>query len=370
MRWLLLYPVILLLAGVAGAVEPFTEDGFRRALPGYEFEFPRDHGAHPEFRTEWWYFTGNLETAEGRAFGYQLTVFRTSLDPPGEGIGERSPLAASQLYIGHFAISDIRNERHAAWERAGREGFGQARASSERLDIALGEWTIEMDDSEQIRLRAKEEGAALELALIPEKPLVVHGEDGAHKKGEDPGQASHYLSYTRLRTEGTLRWEGTEHTVTGLSWMDHEFGSAWLGEEETGWDWFALQLDSGEDVMVYRLRRADGSYTQGGSGSVVETDGAQRVLPWDGYTIEVLDTWESPHSGAVYPARWTIEMPGEEVVLEVVPLFADQEMLTERYTGTVYWEGAVRVEGTWRGEPVRGRGYVELVGYAEEFGLL
>lgn len=342
-------------------------DGFRRALAGYDFSFPRDHGAHLDFQTEWWYYTGNLDADDGTQFGYELTIFRTATVPPGDPAAPDSPLAASQIYFGHFAISNITTEQHALSERIGRPGLGQAAASTKRLDLRLHDWTVKMDDAERMRLRAADGPIAIDLLLDPQKPFVIHGEDGAHQKSGVPGQASHYITYSRLGTTGTVTWDGEPHTVEGLSWMDHEFGSDALGDEQVGWDWFALQLGNGEDIMVYQIRERDGTVAPVSSGSLVGPEGARTEIRESDFEKEITGRWKSPATGANYPMGWRLRFPGYEGVLEVIPFFPEQEMVTERSVGTSYWEGAVRIEGIWRGKPVTGRGYVELVGYAEEF---
>lgn len=345
-------------------------DGFTRSVAGYEFEFPRDHGSHPDFRTEWWYFTGNVKNEEGRRFGFKLTFFRSAMVPPGKGIEDRSSLASNQLYIAHFAISDFNSKSHEVWERMGRPGLGQAGASTERMSVFLGDWTLEMDEDETMHLRAFVDDAGIDMTFVPEKPFVIHGEGGAHQKSDLEGHASHYISYTRLATSGTLKWNGVEHTVTGNSWMDHEFGSDQLGGDHVGWDWFSIQLEDGRDIMVYQLRRSDGTANPVARGGIVHKDGTLEPLGPGTYTIEHIGTWESSRSGAVYPMGWTITFPEHDGALTVMQVFEDQEMDTTRYTNTYYWEGAVLIEGTFGGEPVRGRGYVELVGYAGDFTLL
>lgn len=339
---------------------------YQRALPGYEYEFPRDHGIHTDFRTEWWYYTGNVSTGDGRPFGYELTIFRNTLAAPGSDVPD-SPLSANQLYVGHFAISDIQDEEHDSWERIGRPGLGQASGSAERLAITLGPWSVTMADDETMTIRANQDGNAIDFTLTPVKPLVLHGQDGVHQKSNLPGQASHYITYTRLHTEGEITWQGETFQVSGLSWMDHEFGSDQLSATQAGWDWFALQLDNGSDIMVYGLREKDGSMTPESSGSYVGPDGNHVELKSDEWTKEITGEWRSPHSDAVYPMGWVLTFPGYEGRLVVEPTFEDQEMLTEGSTGTTYWEGAVLISGTWRGEQVTGKGYVELVGYASEF---
>lgn len=343
---------------------------FRRALPGYQYSFPRDHGAHPDFRTEWWYFTGNLADETGREFGYELTIFRHALSHPAEPDAPQSSLAASQVLLGHFAISDIEGRRHESWERLSRPGLGTGSFSTETLDVRLGTWRIAMETSGTMTLTAAGEDSAVDFRLAPERSPVIHGRDGVHQKSSEPGQASHYISFTRLETSGALTWRGRRFSVKGLSWMDHEFGSSQLGDEQVGWDWFALQLDSGEDLMLYQLRRRDGTAAPQSSGTLVLPDGTAEEIPATDFVLQPVGTWQSPETGATYPMGWTIAMPSRGAALKVTERFPEQEMRTERSTGTSYWEGAVAVEGTWQGRPARGRGYVELVGYAEEFEFL
>ena len=364
-------PLLILVLLAAPLAAQTHRDGYRLALPGYEYQFPRDHGAHPEFQTEWWYYTGNVTADDGRELGYELTVFRTRLAPADDPRAE-SPLFPAQIHAAHLAISDITGRRHDSWEALGREALGQARSSSERLDVAVRDWSIEMvdDETEAMRLRAAAGEAALDLLLVPAKPRVIHGENGAHAKGPAHGQASHYTSFTRLDTTGTITWEGTMRDVRGLSWMDHEFGSGWLAGEDAGWDWFALQLDSGDDLMVYDIRRHDGSVSPLSTGTHVGPDGTAAPLPKSDVEITALSMWKSPDSGATYPVSWNIRIPREHAELRVEARFPEQEMITRGSTGTVYWEGAVRISGTWHGEPTNGVGYVELVGYAEPFSRL
>ena len=339
-------------------------EGFRRALPGYTFSFPRDHGSHPDFRTEWWYFTGNLSDGEGHRFGFEYTVFRSALAAPKPGAPTGSPLAAEQIYLAHFAISDLGGQRHGCWEAAGRAGFDLAHAAVDGMDLRVGEWTMRMGEGERIALHTSVADAGIDLQLVPAKPLVVHGMDGVHQKAGNAGQASHYYSYTRLDTSGSLRWEGRDYRVEGVAWMDHEFGSDQLASDQVGWDWFALQLDTGEELMLYQMRRKDGSYSDQSAGSLIGVQGGAVTVPGESYKISATGSWRSPVSGATYPMGWRVTIPGQQGELTVSPVFSAQEMTTDRFTGTVYWEGAVTVAGEWKGAAVGGRGYVELVGYA------
>jgi predicted secreted hydrolase len=209
-------------------------------------------------------------------------------------------------------------------------------------------------------MRAAQEGLALDLTLVEHKGPILHGNRGYSPKGPMPGNASYYYSLTRLETSGTVQVGDTSYQVSGLSWMDHEWSTSGLSADQVGWDWFSVQLDDGSELMVFQLRKADGSIDPFSSGTYVAEDGSTRHLARDAFEIRVEDTWRSPHTGAIYPARWTVTVPVVDLVLEIEPHLADQE-LTVAYS---YWEGAVRIEGERAGQAVRGNGYVEMTGYA------
>lgn len=351
----------LLLLGAACL--PLGAAEYRRALPGYRYTFPRDHGAHPDFRTEWWYYTGHLAAGDGRRFGYQLTFFRSALEQQG---ANPSRWAARNLYLAHFAVSDVTGRRLHLAERLAREGLGEAGGEREGLKVWIGDWEAVAEGAAH-RLRAREGSFAIDLRLEPAKPLVVHGRDGVSQKAEGPGHASHYYSFPRLKTAGTLVAEGRSLKVTGQSWMDHEFGSAQLREDQVGWDWFSLQLDNGFEVMLYLLRHGDGRADPHSSGTLVHPDGRAQHLRRDDFAVEVLERWKSPRSPGLYPIRWRIRVPRAALDVTVAPLFPDQELDTAKSTRVIYWEGASRVEGTMAGKAVRGDAYVEMTGYAHPF---
>lgn len=358
-------------------------EGYARAESPREFEFPRDHGPHPDYRTEWWYFTGNLEAVDGRRLGYQLTFFRSALAP--EMPSRSSAWASRQAWMAHLAVTDVADGSFRAFERFSRAGPGLAGARARPLRVWLEDWWVAAvnggEGSEEgrdtarataaaeswrspafpARLRAGEGGVALDLRLAPGKPPVLHGESGLSRKGSEPGNASYYYSLTRLETRGTITLDGREHPVRGLSWLDREWSTSALEEDQVGWDWFSLQLTDGWDLMFYRLRRRDGSTDRHSAGSLVDSGGARAALEVDAVELEVTDTWSSPAGDVTYPSRWILRAPGHDLELRVEPLVADQELdLTFRY-----WEGAVSVRGTHRGRRVEGTGYVELTGYAE-----
>ncbi|QXD15464.1 carotenoid 1,2-hydratase [Rhodocaloribacter litoris] len=342
--------------------------GYARATAVRPFVFPEDHGPHPDFKSEWWYVTGNLAAADGRRFGYELTIFRFALAPP-DGTARASAWATRQLYMGHFAVTDVAGRRFFPFERFSRGAAGLAGARARPFRVWLEDWYLEADTTQPapdpalpvMRLRAHEDGTGVDLVLRPLKPIVLQGDRGLDPKGDDPGNASYYYSMTRIATEGTVTVDGATFPVEGLSWMDREWSTSALGPDQVGWDWFALQLSDGRELMFYRLRERDGGISPTSDGVLVAGDGTPRRLDHTDVVVDVLDRWTSPHSGAVYPARWRLRVPREALDLTLTPLLADQEM----NVSVRYWEGAVRVEGTAAGSPVEGHGYVELTGYDE-----
>jgi predicted secreted hydrolase len=343
---------------------------FQSAIPGYRYNFPRDHGSHPTYRTEWWYYTGHLQSKNGRSFGFELTFFRRAV-PPEEIKTLPSKWSISHLYLAHFAVTDITGKRFDFSEKLSREGLGKAGADESRLRVWIDDWRAEAstEPTGAHTLVAHNETHALALTLQPAKPLVTHGAAGISRKGKEMGQASHYYSFTRLATSGKLTIEGEQFEVSGTSWMDHEFGSAELGTDQVGWDWFSIQLEDDTELMLYRMRRKDGSSDLASSGTAVSPDGRTRHLEVTDFQIESSGTWTSPASKATYPNRWRLKFPSLDLVLDVTPLLADQELRTSRSTRVSYWEGAVAVTGTKRGRPLKGQGYVELTGYAERLKL-
>ena len=375
--------------------------GFERALEPRELAFPADHGPHPGFRSEWWYFTGNLRSAAGRRFGYQLTFFRTALHPPGAAPPRTSAWATDQVWMAHFAITDAGGGRFFAFDRFQRQALGLAGARSEPWRVWLDDWSLEQTGAGPfpIRLRARAGGedaagpaggsgapggvpvdaeaaagtataagpeaggtVAIDLELAPLGPPVLHGDRGLSRKGPTPGNASFYYSYSRLRSAGTIVVVGAAHAVEGNSWLDREWSTSALEGDLVGWDWFGLQLDDGRELMFYRLRRADGSAAPASGGTLVGADRSVSPLDAADVDLQVRGTWGSPIDGTRYPNAWTLSLPAHGIVLEVEPLLAGQELdLAFRY-----WEGAVSVAGRGPGgAPLSGSGYVELTGYAE-----
>ena len=336
---------------------------WRLASPAYDLSFPRDHAAHPDYRIEWWYYTGTLYTQEGRRFGYQLTFFRVGVDA--------APVNPSQwsvrdLHMAHFAITDVGRGVHRVAERLNRAGVGWAGASTDSLDVWNEDWRVTatqqvhrlqaMDSNENGRL-------LLDLELESDTVPVLHGQQGFSQKGEDVGNASHYYSFTRLPTRGRLEVDGEVFEVTGTSWMDHEFGSSFLEADQAGWDWFSIQLNDGTDLMVYTLRDSDGRTDVRSSGTVVTSEGITHLESTD---VRLLPRrrWTSLVSGAAYPVDWRIDIPSLGLQLDISAVLDAQELVTAQSTGVTYWEGAVDAVGTHSGVSVSGEGYLEMTGYA------
>ncbi len=337
--------------------------GFARALVPRALSFPDDHGPHPDFRTEWWYYTGNLRTAAGRHFGFQLTFFRVALAPATADEPRASAWATRQLFVAHFAVTDTMGKRFHATSRVSREALGLAGAQARPFRVWVEDWSVagEQPAALPMRLRAAQGDVALDLTLSAVKPVVLQGDRGLSRKGAEPGNASHYYSLTRMPAKGVVRVGADSFDVAGSAWMDREWSTSALGPDLAGWDWFALQLEDGRDLMFYLLRGRDGSSDRFSAGSLVAADGTVRRLGAADVAVETLAHWTSPRSGVRYPARWRLTLASEDVTLEVDPRLPDQELAV----GTRYWEGAVTVEGATAGRPVTGQGYVELVGYGE-----
>jgi predicted secreted hydrolase len=345
-----------------------TAEEFRVAREGYRYTFPRDHGSHEAFRTEWWYYTGQLTAKDGRSFGYQLTFFRRGM-PREQTNSPPSQWAVTQLYLAHFAVSDLSKGRFRYAEKISRAGLGKAGATDDRLHVWIDRWSAESPVASPATqtLTAADGDLALKLTVSPDKPLVIHGTDGISHKGSASGQASHYYSFTRLATTGRLTIGNESFDVTGTSWMDHEFGSAELGKDLVGWDWFSLQLDDQRELMLYRLRHADGSADPVSSGTLIDREGHGHHLSIGDFTLEPTSHWTSPASKARYPQHWRLTIPSQQLSLELAPLMAEQELSTTRSTQVTYWEGAIEAHGTTQGKPIKGQGYMELTGYAERF---
>lgn len=339
-----------------------TSQGFDRVTGPLEFSFPKDHGPHPGYQTEWWYYTGNLQTAEGQHFGYQLTFFRRALVPPAEVINTESAWRTSQVYFAHFAISDIAGNNFQYAERFSRGAAGLAGAKGEpAYSVWLEDWSVGQLEDGTYQLQAATDEFGLNLRLVDQKGPILQGDRGYSPKGSEPGNASAYVSQTRLEATGEVTLAGAQYPVNGWNWMDHEFSTSALAEGQVGWDWFSIQLDDGSELMLFTLRREDGTSDPFSAGTWIAPDGSTQALARDAFDIRPTSEWRSPHSGAVYPAGWQVSIPALDLELTIAPLMRDQEL----NLSFVYWEGAVAVDGQRGGNPVEGFGYVELTGYAK-----
>jgi predicted secreted hydrolase len=337
--------------------------GFAQVLEAREFSFPEDHGPHPEYRNEWWYVTGNLDGRRGERFGFELTIFRFALAPE-TTTGSRARTSAwrtRQVYIGHFAVTDADDGRFYSAERQARGALGLAGAAAEPFNVRVEDWWLKAfpGDNEAWLLHARDAEMEVTLTLTRRREPVLNGIDGLSQKSGEPGNASYYYSIPRLQAAGALRIGADIHDVTGLAWLDREWSSSALSKEQQGWDWFAIQLDDGSNLMFYQLRRNDGTVDRHSAGTWIPAAGDPVPLADTDVTIEVRDHWENPQ-GDRYPSSWALSVPRLDLRLTIDPVMAAQELMTS----VRYWEGAVDVHGRREGRPIAGRGYVELTGYA------
>jgi predicted secreted hydrolase len=382
MLFLLVLLMVLLMAGcapaasqgvasanVVAALSGEVDAAFARADEPMPFSFPHDHGAHPQYQTEWWYYTGNLADAQGNPYGFQFTIFRSALTPT---MPDRaSDLATNQIYMAHFAVSDGSGNNHYSFERFSRGAGGLAGATGDpEVAIWLEDWQVTQSVSGTMRIQAQtmteaSEPVAIDLQLRETRPPVLHGDAGLSQKGPEAGNASYYYSLVGLETTGTLTTRGRTVEVSGLSWMDHEFGTSALSGNAVGWDWFSLQLENGAALMLAQIRTVDGGSIGEFEGTLAMADGSQERITNEDFALEVLAEWTSPTTGVTYPARWRLTAPAFDLDLEITPLLRDQEMKVSY----VYWEGAVNATGRMAGAPVEGRGFVELTGYSSGNGF-
>ncbi len=342
-------------ADVIGEDDP----GYLRAYAPRAFNFPLDHGPHPGFKTEWWYLTGNLETADKRHFGYQFTLFRFALTPKAQV--RTSTWAANDIYMAHFALTDTENEKFYSFERFSRGAAGLAGAQAVPFRVWLEDWQLRSDQSAffPLRLNVAQDELHLDLSLSSDKPVVLQGERGWSEKSGGAGNASFYYSYTRLLTRGVVGISGETFSISGASWLDREWSTSALGAEQEGWDWFALQLSDGRELMFYQLRLKTGEADSFSKGVLVFEDGSSVLLKASDVILSPRAHWTSEKTGVSYPTHWRLSLPKFELELDVEPVLAQQEMrLSVRY-----WEGAISVRGIAAGEPITGRGYLELAGY-------
>ena len=367
-RELFLLPLLILTLALPGRGNGEGSFSYQLALPGKKLSFPADHHSHPNFKTEWWYYTGHLQTDSGKRYGYQVTFFRFGLRDRQNGEKKDHPIVFTDLYMAHFALSDISQKKFLFRERINRGYGNKAGAATDRYLVWNEDWKV-AGDAQQHVIQVNDRGTKLSLRLTALKLPALHGQNGLSQKGEGEGRASYYYSLTRMRTEGEIEIAGKKEKLQGLSWMDHEFGSNQLRDDQVGWDWFSIQLDNQTELMLYLIRRKDGTADPYSSGTVINADGATKHLRLKDFHVEALDKWKSAKSGAIYPMKWKVMIPGEEVELQIIPEFPDQELITNRSTRVTYWEGTARISGTSRSKPVGGDGYVEMTGYAGKLNL-
>jgi len=339
---------------------------FHQALPGRHFQFPRDHFDHPDFRTEWWYYTGNLRARDGRRYGFELVFFRQG---QGEGQSQgmdRGPDAnpsawrVRDLYLAHLALTDIDGRRFRYYKRLNRAGPGIAGASFDQSRVWNGNWEARFDASDAQTLSAVADDIRFTLRLTPRKPPVIHGENGVSQKSPGPGKASYYVSFPRLAVEGTLNG----FPVTGSAWMDHEWFTYQLEAGQRGWDWFSVQFASGSELMLFQLRHTDGAIAPFSSGTYIAADGRATHLRQSDFHLEAMEYWTSPHTAARYPIKWRLSVPSLKITLECSAAIPDQELVADDDATPTYWEGAVTYSGTGRGV-----GYLEMTGYTKPMRL-
>jgi predicted secreted hydrolase len=350
---------VLLLAWLPAALAQY-----KTAVPGYRYEFPRDHFNHENFQTEWWYTTGNLTATDGHRYGYELTFFRQGVD---QDPVKKEPWDIQDLYLAHLALSDLEDGKFYHTERTSRAGPGLAGIDEKQKRIWNGNWEIRWNGEEEM-LRVVDEKFSLSFSLDSEKPPVIHGVDGVSQKAAGLGHASHYISFTRLQTEGTVEMAGKSIEVRGTSWMDHEFFTHSMEAEQVGWDWLSVQLEDNTELMLYQFRRKDGSTDSFSSGTYVDAQGKSvHLTARDFRLVPTGETWTSRATGATYPVAWNMEIPKLGLKLATTTRLKSQELAGESKLAPSYWEGAIVIEGTRGGAGIRGVGYLEMTGYARPF---
>jgi len=337
---------------------------WRIAEPGWRYEFPRDHHAHREFKTEWWYFTGNVSDTEGRRFGYELTFFRHGIQPAAERDPNASRFIVDDLKFAHFAITDVAGRKFQFDQKTNRGAFGEA-GFDDGNRIAWIENRSLTSTGDVFDIAALSDFGSIRLHLRATKSPVIHGENGLSVKAADGASASHYYSIPRLETSGELALNGTVRQVRGETWFDHEWSSSQLGKDEVGWDWLCLQFEDGSELMLYRMRLANGGVEPSSSGTWVAPDGTPTHLRASDFQMTPTAFWKSKASGAQYPIAWRIVLPAQQTEFTIHAAVEDQEL---RLGAITYWEGAIDANGLREGKPIKGRGYLELTGYAGGLG--
>ncbi|MGM0419151.1 MAG: lipocalin-like domain-containing protein [Thermodesulfobacteriota bacterium] len=340
-----------------------TDENFLKAVEKREFKFPEDHGIHKGFQTEWWYFTGNLKSVNNKRFGYQFTLFRSQLNP--EKTEKDSLFSSNALYMAHLAVTDADSKKFYYFEKFARENPNNAYVKQQPFKAEIDGWKFYETDNEQgklenLKLEAKKENISLDLNLKITKPFVLQGDEGLSQKSKGKGNASYYYSATRINTKGSINIKENEYKVEGSSWLDREWSTSALSEEQEGWDWFAIHLNDNTEIMFYNLRLKSKKRDKLSKGVYVYTDGNYEKIEANELVLETKDKWKSP-KGGVYPSGWVMKIPEHNIRLDITPLIKNQEL--DFFIR--YWEGAVNVSGTKDGKKIEGSGYVELTGYAD-----
>jgi predicted secreted hydrolase len=348
-----------LLATVLGSLS--LVGGWRIAEPGWDYQFPRDHHAHSEFKTEWWYFTGNLTTESGQRFGYELTFFRQGIRPPAERTGTTSRLIVDDLKFAHFTITDAAAKRFLFYDKASRGSFGDAGFDADDRLAWIDRWSVKMKSDGSFDLRADAAEGEIALHLVPTKRPVIHGVEGISRKATGSGHASHYYSITRLTTTGNVQVAGKRFGVGGESWFDHEWATNQLASNQAGWNWVSAQFDDGSELMLYGMRLTNGGIDPASSGTFVQADGSALPLTKADFEMIPDSFWHSNATKADYPVGWRIAVPKLQLSFQLQPVLANQELA---FTPVTYWEGAFDLSGMRGQQKIRGRGYLELTGYA------
>jgi predicted secreted hydrolase len=333
---------------------------YQVALPGYQYQFPRDHFDHPAYQTEWWYYTGNLKSADGHRFGFELTFFRQGVnrDP------KTTDWDIQDIYLAHLALSDLDGGRFYYTQRLNRAGPGLAGASEQLAKVWNGNWQVQWANGHQ-QLQAIAENFTLRFVMSSQKPPVIHGKNGVSQKSAGAGEGSHYISFTRLLTSGSIELNGKTFQVEGTVWMDHEFFTHRLEEKQSGWDWLSLQFDDNTELMLYRFRRKDGSVDPFSAGTYINGAGQSTFLGVADFSMKPGgQTYTSADTHAVYPVAWRVSVPSLGLDLQITTPLASQELVTAGNSKLSYWEGAITISGKRNGAPTAGVGYLEMTGYA------
>jgi predicted secreted hydrolase len=360
--------------GVGESPAAPEDSGWTPALPGWRYEFPRDHGPHRDFKTEWWYFTGSLrDSKSGKSFGYELTFFRQGIRPVprNAAVDAISRFAVDDFKFAHFAISDLDGKKFHFDSKVTRgafaeAGFGDPSAPDKPL-AWIDDWSLTLQADGSWRIAARNAKMKVDFLLRPSKQPVIHGENGVSQKADGPGNASHYYSFTRMQTAGRMTVGENAFEMTGTTWFDHEWASNQLGKDQVGWDWFCFQFEDGSELMLYTLRQRDGSIDPNSSGTLVDANGDATHLRREDFSLQASRRWKSERTGGSYPIAWEISIPSRELVIRVSPRLDNQELAL----GVInYWEGAVSATGSRAGRALSGVGYMELTGYVEALGAL